>query len=236
MITLFGTTYYTWLAPYPLLIIIALLIIMIPMFMFDHWIKTRRVKIPKITIILILIILGIEIYLFKDVYWIGQEAKRLCDEEGGLHVYKTVEVNGFAGTSSIEYWSKQGFEFVEHGSPQGKLYKLTMENGHVNKQEINIYSNPYHINTREDEILNRYMGKSEYVVSNRKTGEILGKLVKIFIYPGKIDAYLWGKTGFTFIPWVCGGEFIDNDSKKKVKLTSSDLILATLKPKSAIKK
>src|SRR3989338_1034007 len=67
---------------------------------------------------------------YWDVYQISKEARRLCKEEAGLHVYKTVEAEGFLGDISIDYWAKYGFEFVESLYRRNKP-RFTLHQGKV---------------------------------------------------------------------------------------------------------
>ena len=67
--------------------------------------------------------------VFWDVYQIGQQATKLCNEKAGLHVYRTAEADSVLGLSDIEHWSKYGFKFLEDNSlSKGKL-RLFMKDG-----------------------------------------------------------------------------------------------------------
>ena len=50
---------------------------------------------------------------YGDVFLIARDAKRLCETEAGMKIYRTVEAEGFAGVSSLGAWSERGFDFVE---------------------------------------------------------------------------------------------------------------------------
>jgi hypothetical protein len=228
MITIFGTTYYTWLAPYPLLFIIAFLIFLVLVFMLDHWIKTRRIKIPKGLAIWIIVLFVLEVILFWDVAWVAHEAKRLCKEEGGLHVYKSTYSDGFVGTTDINYWSNYGFKYVED-ELSGRKFRFYLKNGKREKERISKFKSIYKISNR-DERLNRYIKKTNYRVKNLITDQISGELVNFIIYPGKVDSFLLGKTGLTFVPWICGNKQYDQAKNKYVEITVTDLIKSTLTP------
>jgi len=249
MITIFGTTYYTWLAPYPLLFIIAFLLFLMLVFMLDHWIKTRRIKIQKGLAFWVIVLFTLEVILFWDVVWVAHESKRLCKEEGGLHVYKTVQVDSIKFSLNREKAIKEkldgGYSAVivpDWTVKPIKLYRYSLEKDHLIKQEIpkyverfrvkSNYQNPSHKNRFDypSKKLTRYIKKTRYFVEDTESGEILSELVYFSIYPGKIDSYLIKKSGLSFTPWFCGNEQVVDGIKTGKRLSSSQLLEATLRP------
>ncbi len=153
-----------------------------------------------------------------DVYMIGQKATRLCNEEGGLHVYQTVEADSFFGASNIDYYSKFGFLFTESSS-RGSVYRSVMKD-----------EKPHHIRIEMDDVISKYeVGIYKATVSDRITrytdnvhsrysDSILGEQVNFTIYPGIMDSLFISIMPVTFTPWMCGNNDID-------------IVQATLKPK-----
>ena len=109
-----------------------------------YWIILKRFNlIVKITSILSIWIAAILIS-YLDVYQISKEAERLCREEAGLHVYKTVEAEGFLGSvSGIEKWSKHGFQYVEGLYKKGQKTRAMMREGEIIYEPIQIYTSRY---------------------------------------------------------------------------------------------
>jgi len=218
MITIFGTTYYTWLAPYPLLFIIAFLVFLMLVFMLDHWIKKRRIRITKGLAIWIIVLFVLEVILFWDVVWVAHEAKRLCKEEGGLHVYKTVEVESLPNQriikeKEINRLLDLGYGYVVNSNIEnGKevLYRYSKENGLLIKREIYDFSSRYQMDSNNyGEVINRYLKKDVLYVTDKETGCILSEAVLFSIYPGRVDSWLLGKSGLSFTPWFCGDHGYD---------------------------
>lgn len=71
------------------------LILYLPVVLVFLWSLWRKVKLPLIGVVPIgLVLLTLP---FWDVYMTSLDASRLCKEQGGLHVYKTVEADGILG-------------------------------------------------------------------------------------------------------------------------------------------
>ena len=96
-----------------------------------------------------------------NVYSISMKAQQLCRAQGGLHVYKVVEAEGFLGGGSAERWTKYGFAYVESGGTLGRKFRDTMQDGKV-------------VSTQIPEFISRYQSK---------TGDNRGG-------PGKLDRVL----------------------------------------------
>src|SRR3990172_9133686 len=80
---------------------------------------------------------------YWDVYQISKEARRLCKEEAGLHVYKTVKAEGFICSTNIDYWAKYGFQYVESLYKEGKKTRFTLNQGKVTSETIPAYISRY---------------------------------------------------------------------------------------------
>ena len=184
----------------------------------------RKERIISISILwLITFLVG-----YTDVIYISLKARKLCREEAGLHVYKTVKAEGFLGyATDIKYWSIYGFEYVE-GLYKGQKTRITFQNGEVIKVAIPEYTSNFEYVTNS-KILNDPIVKNIQIIRNRHTYEILGEIVSFKVYPGWIDSWLVGVLGFTWIPPRCD----DNYPLERGKTThySDDLIKSVIKPK-----
>jgi hypothetical protein len=86
-----------------------------------YWLFLRRVRwmILRLGVLLMLSLTLTTLPLWEAAA-ISFEAEALCANQGGLHVYKTVEAEGFLGGGSIEYGSKYGFSYLEVGGANKK--------------------------------------------------------------------------------------------------------------------
>ncbi|HAD04470.1 MAG TPA: hypothetical protein DCF93_07535 [Desulfuromonas sp.] len=168
---------------------------------------------------------------FWDVYTISREADRLCKEQGGLRVYKTVEAEGFLGDSGIEIWSKYGFKFVESGGGD-KMSRYSIVDGKPTHQRVEKFISHYQLNTGDNHrVIEKYFARTNYQVIDLRSDEILGELVTFSIYPGWLDNIVvrLSGTGSGFHPWSCGNE--PPPGSDVLRLGGSDVVRATLKPK-----
>ena len=208
-------------------IIIYLILYLAPLTVF-FWSLWRNTKLPLIGIVPIgLVLITLPLW---DVYMTSLDASRLCKEQGGLHVYKTVEADGIASYGS-EYWLNYGFSYVEHaGVGQGrhpKLYRDTLKNGKVESQEVSEISAVYSIRSGDNhKPLTKNISRLSDQVFNRVSNEVLGEHVILNIHPGWFDSLTLGWAGK--ILWSCGDR-----SPSGEKMNYRDVVQATLKPKGS---
>lgn len=164
---------------------------------------------------------------YTDVILISLKARKLCREEAGLHVYKTVEAEGFLGATDIEHWSQLGFKFVEHDL-LGKKTRYSILNGKVIKEEPNTLISRYEITTTL-EVIETPFNRGRKIIKDRITNEVLGEIVSFAIYPGWLDSKLLGLVGFTWSPAGCDGDYVPMPQKSTLNFT--DLITAVIIPK-----
>ena len=197
-----------------------------------YWLILKRFRFP-VKIISILALWALAVFIaYWDVYQISKEARRLCKEEAGLHVYKTVEAEGFLGSvTGIANWSEYGFQYVE-GIYKGKKTRATLKNGNVVYEVISEYTSRYQSKSEEKKFKKTFV-KHERVIMDRDTGEILGEEVGFKVYPGWLDRWLLGKLGFTWIPSYCDGDYPPERGKTTLKY--EDLIKAVIRPKNLYK-
>ena len=174
--------------------------------------------------------------VLTDVVRTGRTAHRLCREQGGLHVFRTVEAEGFYGSSGIEYWSKYGFKFVESGLTKNGVSHWTMKNGKVQHRYVPEPTARYQWIGKENHVpVAPLIARSSSHVIDRRTGEELGTLVWFSIYPGWVERWLIGATFGDVRPWICGWDAPEGkgeywSAKKKWVYGSDDLIKGTIRP------
>jgi len=172
---------------------------------------------------------------------LSYEAESLCNEQGGLHVYKTVEADGFLGGWGIETAAKHGFSYVESGG--GKhMNRWTMVDGEPVRESITEFKSHYQVGVggSEERINLRIRRARSASVKNRLTGEMIGELIIFKIYPSWFDIFILSLSPVEYNPWICGKEApkqerYNDKLNKKYRYTFSDLIKATLKPKPRYK-
>lgn len=203
-----------------------------------YWLVLRRfrTRIVRYSTVLV-ILLPLVTFPLWDAVAISQRATKLCEQRGGLHVYRTVNADSFLGGGGIEYWSRYGFRFLEIGGSQDKKYRLIMKESKEIREEISDFESQYQVQT--DVELPGHdpnIRGSAVRVKDRITGEVLGELVKLTIYPSWFDRFALNLLPVEFNPWICGNEAPDGEGsyspgKKKYLYGSSDVIKATIKPK-----
>jgi hypothetical protein len=182
---------------------------------------TRIVSLSAISIVLLT-------WPLWEAMAISIQGEKLCLSQGGLHIYRTAETDGFLGGWGIETASKHGFEYAEVVGLGGKFYRQHMKNGVKIEEEINEFTSRYQVQIGADsEDIDRQFRRSTSRVVIRDTGEVLGEFVTITIYPSRFDNIFLGLVGAGSKLWLCGRESHLNNNKK---LGYDDLILATLVP------
>jgi hypothetical protein len=171
---------------------------------------------------------------FWDVFAISYEAQRLCREQAGLKVYRTVEAEGFLGDSGIEIWSKYGFQYVESGGGD-KMSRYTIKDGSVMHERVHVFKSRYQLVTGDThKVIGQFLSKSSQRVIDRESGETLGEIVVFGIFPGRFDNAILALTGTGsgFSPWHCGDE--PPAGSDVLRLGGSDVVKATIKPIQSI--
>ena len=231
-ITIFGVTFYT--TGMPLLVMIILLplaTVIINKRLKKRCLKTsgppdhstQRIIVAKrvglFAIVLFFAVLG-------DVIWTGITVHKLCKMEGGLHVYKTVEAEGFLGSGSSE-WIEYGFQFVESNF-LGDKFRLTTIAGLSKRTKVESFQSRYEEVGPERTVLTNTLARTRYYIKDRQTGEVLSERIYFSIYPGWLDKHFFTITGFTYSPWICGN-YLFGDNQRKV-IPHTELIKRTLQP------
>jgi hypothetical protein len=164
-----------------------------------------------------------------DLYAIGVEAKRLCKEQSGLKVYRTVEAEGFVGSGLGKRLVEYGYQYVESGGDD-KMSRYTARGGDIVYERITEFTSRYWVKSGDSHrVIGNHFSRSSDQVVDRQTGEVLGELVVIGIYPGWFDNVAIATTGggSGFSPWRCGEE---PPPGRTTELGLYDLIFATIHP------
>ena len=194
-------------------------------FLWSLWRQIKRLLWPVVVPLgLVLVTLP-----FWDVYMIGRDADRLCSEQAGLHVYKTVKTEGIAAYNS-KYWLDRGFKYVEHaGVGPNKYYRKyrdVFENGEIVSNEISEFTIQFDSKTADNhKVITKSISRSSAQVFNRGSGEVLSEWTTFNIHPGLFDGVLLKFVGSGPVIWHCG--YKSSDGKE---ISISNLVQATIKP------
>ncbi|MBI4692474.1 MAG: hypothetical protein HY749_00445 [Gammaproteobacteria bacterium] len=170
-----------------------------------------------------------------DVFYRSARMAWLCPTQGGLRIYKTVEVDGFADGAGIETAHKLGFKYYE-GPAIGYVEHWTWDRVPAVEKRPD-YEAQYEVlrlggGTRIGSLFTKHRS---WIVRNRETKEVLGELVTINTYPGVVDHLVAGLLGAESVQWSCGAEAPPGKGTFRpsfgYEYSAGDVIQATLKPK-----
>ena len=219
---IFGTRYYThglgliFVLPFMIWFGVAF-VLMLKGLVVEHKFKFQGLFVSACYIVISLVV------VFWDVYQIGQQATKLCNEKAGLHVYRTAEANSVLGLSGIEQWSKYGFKFVEYEDVLKNKTRYFYENGKPTYKKVDKFLSQYElVETRSHVTARIEIIKQE--IKDRNTNEVLGESNEFSIDGGWADMFFYNTTGFSYSPWICSG------ISEKRRIYISDLIGITLNP------
>jgi hypothetical protein len=108
----------------------------------------------------------------------------------------------------------------------GSKIRQTINDGKVMSEPIAEYSARYWFKVGDsDRTIGSHFSRSSHQVVDRQTGEVLGELAVMSIYPSLLDnvAIALSGMGSGFSPWTCGDE-------PSHRLSMFDLIFATIQP------
>ncbi|HMM76514.1 MAG TPA: hypothetical protein PJ986_12445 [Gammaproteobacteria bacterium] len=180
----------------PSLFMTAVFLVVMPLI----WFKLARPRFerwPSRLAVMLAVWLAAWLLAYGDVLMIAREAKRVCETEAGLKVYRTVEVEGFAGTSDIEYWSTQGFSFVESRQPDGTIFRYVPQGEPIRlalQDEMKSKFEYVYLGwTTPKDRKNFY--PNTRVIRDIISGEIIGQLVMFSMRYGWLDSPFASSTG-----------------------------------------
>lgn len=229
MIEIFGTTYYaSWIVT-TLFCLISLIFAVIIMLVIWRLPKKERSSKKKL-----LIFVGVfELLIFGILHWdiivAGHQVSKMCREQGGMHIYETVEADGMAGMSGIRYWSEYGFSYVEYVDSRGDVIRSTMVNGERVKERVDKITSQYIRITKRENVASlvdkSFLQKITHTVEDRSDGTVLGELIYFTIDQGWADHWVPGE----YTPWVCCNKGMRNG--RSVFLTLDELVKDVVTPK-----
>jgi len=193
--------------------------------LFQFWFR-RVVPVPR-WLSLSAALMAAFVAVAWDVWLLGRAANQLCRAQGGLHVYRTVETDGFIGTSNIAYWSKYGFSYVEVGGGDGRKYHISLHDGEPEVAEVHGFQSRYGVHSATHEPVVPGISRSRYWIGDVETGAVLGELITFTIERGWVDR----RMPFEHTPWICGDVIDRAEPRFNNHFGYQDLVKATLKPR-----
>ncbi len=184
----------------PSLFMTAVFLVVMPLI----WFKLARPRFerwPSRLAVMLAVWLAAWLLAYGDVLMIAREAKRVCETEAGLKVYRTVEVEGFAGTNDIKKWADYGFSFVEDRKPSGEILRYEFVNGQKAIFSVSTVVSQFEYAVAYSELPRRITRRAEQV-REIVTHQILGERVMFELPPGWVDRKLGG-LGFHRVPVWC---------------------------------
>ena len=178
-----------------------------------------------------------EIYLALKVLllslpWVGVittsvEANYFCHKYAGMHVYKTIEVEGVRTNLDISWAEKRGFKFVEaDGDPK---YPASMwrdrlvRPGSSVREPIKEFSAPNKFANLDVELSNRTYATRAQILDGR-TNEVLAEA---FTIGGRYSTFDYlAMLGLSSENWGCGSKYVPESGGWGVE----ELIESALKP------
>lgn len=210
----------------PSLFMTAVFLVVMPLV----WFKLARPRFerwPSRLAVMLAVWLAAWLLAYGDVLMIAREAKRVCETEAGLKVYRTVEVEGFAGMTGISEWAVKGFHYVEYIDGTGGTIIYRMLDGV-----------PLVIHAANTVSLFGYFSEPEKLIGKLSVrreqvraitgGDVLGELITYWPTLGWIDRFIGQYVGFNPTPKMCEGVGMISPTEKR--LSYENLIGATLIP------
>ena len=197
------TTIWDYVVTYggPSLFMTAVFVVVLPLV----WFKLARPRLrrwPSRLALMLAVWIAAWLIAYGDVLMIAREAKRVCEAEAGLRVYRTVEVEGFAGTNDIRKWSEYGFRFVENQDQSGDVRRYEMVEGHVVVTSGVELRSKYQYKPTTSVLPYGIVRRAEQV-RGINTNELLGERVMFGLPAGWVDSQFVDKLGFRRTPVWC---------------------------------
>ena len=162
-----------------------------------------------------------------DAVYGRHKLKRLCAQEGGLHIYRVVEgVKGFESPSirPDKAWLSAGeYQFMEGEDSPGKYSRLSLRPDGTYLREVDITPVSEYVYEYIPGGIKNIYSKAEQRVYVRATGEVLGRYVNIYYAGGWVERAINGLYAAHGNSGMCEPHFMH----------SEDFILKVLKPAAA---
>ena len=161
-----------------------------------------------------------------DAIYGRHKLKRLCAQEGGLHIYRVVEgVKGFESPSirPDKGWLGIGkYQFMEGEDSPGKYSRLSLRPDGTYLREVDITPVSEYVYEYIPGGIKNIYSKAEQRVYVRATGEVLGRYVNIYYAGGWVERAINGLYAARGNSGMCEPHFMH----------SEDFILKVLRPVS----
>ena len=162
-----------------------------------------------------------------DAMYGRHKLKRLCAQEGGLHIYRVVEgVKGFESPSirPDKGWLGIGkYQFMEGEDSPGKYSRLSLRPDGTYLREVDITPVSEYVYEYIPGGIKNIYSKAEQRVYVRATGEVLGRYVNIYYAGGWVERAINGLYAARGNSGVC----------EYPSLRRQEFIMKVLKPASA---
>lgn len=197
---------YPYLLTYggPQLFVLFVIFVISPMIsrrFFRQWPARRRyLSIAGVWLAAIVIAYG-------DVYLIALEARRLCRDEAGMKVYRTIQAEGILGAASVRDVKDIGIKFVEWKTRMGRpIARERYESGEYRREKFVEFLSQVEFTSRE-------MRRSPWVVESkdllidRRDNSILSEIIAFKFYPAWLDTLLLKSLGLSWAPPRCDDDY-----------------------------
>ncbi len=219
-----NTYHYMFTYGGPQLFMIIVWFVATPIF-YRTFLCSRPVRV-RIISVLWLWLAGI-VVSYGDVYFVALQAKRLCSEEAGMKIYRTMRADGILGIVGIEDHHERGLKFVESSLLGRPTIRTSIENGEYKEVRITQFMSEVEFKREETE-LSSYVVKVMDILIERATGSLLSEIVAYEFYPAWTDRLLWGTLGFSWSPPRCDDDYVPAQQKRTHHIT--EFVRKTINP------
>lgn len=172
---------------------------------------------------------GAIVVAYGDVFLIGLEARRLCRDEAGMRVYRTIQAEGILGGGSVRDLVGMGIKFVERDTPMGRpIERVRYENGEYKREELTEFLSEVEFEMRSIR-RSRWVVESRDLLIERSNGAVLSEIVAFKFYPAWLDSWLLKVLGFSWAPPRCDDDYPPRQEKRTHYI--SELMRKTLNTK-----
>lgn len=210
----------------PSIFMTAVFVVVLPLVYFK-FARPRYPRWPARLAVLLGVWLCAFVIAYGDVFLIARDAQRLCEQEAGLKVYRTVEAEGFAGVSSLSVWSKRGFQFVETIKSNGSSIQSRIEDGRTTSVALSRAQSRYEYDLVFDKHTSR-IDRQVDLVRDRSDFSVLGEIVIFRPSLGWADAIFAKYAGASWSPLLCEGPKMIKPHERTTNF--EQLIVATILP------
>jgi len=169
---------------------LALLFYIVLAWLVARWVSRKLLEVKKYqTIAKIVILVVFTLIPTWDIIPGKLYFNHLCETEGGLKIYKTVEgVEGFYHFPGTEFWqealNQYGYKYLEAGA-EPSFYRYSLQKGNLAKENISELSSRYGVQVIGDtwQPLKFNVNKYEIVITDIQTNDRLA-VMKRFSHGG----------------------------------------------------